>query len=253
MKVWTIGDLHLSFGVPDKGMEMFGDEWKNHPEKIATSWNENVSDDDLVLLPGDISWGMNMEEAMPDLEWIDRLPGKKILIRGNHDYWWGSKKKLRESLPSSLDAIVNDARRVGPFAIGGTRLWDTREYHYNDIVIFKENPKATTKEKDSVKEEKIFVRELERLETSLKSMDQDAPYKIVMVHYPPIGLDLAPSRTSKLLDKYGIDVCLFGHIHSIKPNTNLSFQVHKTKYYCTSADFLGFKLLQVADTRNLHL
>ena len=97
--IWAIGDLHLSFGVPNKGMEVFGNEWNGWTEKVKQNWTACIKPQDLVLLPGDISWATRLEDAVPDLEWIDKLPGTKVMIRGNHDYWWpGSKKKLKSLL-----------------------------------------------------------------------------------------------------------------------------------------------------------
>ena len=128
MTIWALADLHLSFGVPDKEMDVFGPKWKNHPEKIRANWEKLVKPDDLVLLPGDISWGMHPEEALPDLNWIDSLPGTKVMIRGNHDYWWTSISKVEKVLPKSIHVIQNNIYRWKDVIICGARLWDTEEY-----------------------------------------------------------------------------------------------------------------------------
>ena len=102
MNIWAIGDLHLSFGVPDKSMDIFGPAWKDHAKQIEESWHRLIRPEDLVLIPGDISWAMRIEDAILDLQWIDRLSGTKLLLKGNHDYWWGSLKKIAAILPPSL-------------------------------------------------------------------------------------------------------------------------------------------------------
>src|SRR4029077_20470111 len=109
MHIWAIGDLHLSFGCKSKEMHVFGESWLDHHEKIRTVWDSVVAPDDLVLIPGDISWAMHIEEAMADLEWIDKRPGFKVMIKGNHDYWWHAIGKVRKALPKSIHAIYNDA------------------------------------------------------------------------------------------------------------------------------------------------
>jgi uncharacterized protein len=127
MSIWAIADLHLSFGVPNKGMELFGEHWRDHPQRIEAAWRARVRAEDLVLIAGDISWAMRPEEVMKDLEWIASLPGTKVMIRGNHDYWWPSMKKLVAMLPPTLHAIHNSAWKWGEVAVGGSRLWDTHE------------------------------------------------------------------------------------------------------------------------------
>ncbi len=142
MRIWALSDLHLSFGVPNKTMDPFGPDWKDHAAKIKTSWDGQVSPEDLVLIPGDISWAMRLAEAMPDLQWIHERPGTKVIIKGNHDYWWGSLKKVREALPRSIHAIQNDAICFGDIAIGGAKLTDSPEYTFDQIIECKPNPKA---------------------------------------------------------------------------------------------------------------
>ena len=145
MKLWALSDPHLAFGVPNKSMEAFGETWKKYPERIEAHWRAQVAESDLVVVPGDISWGMRIEEALVDLEWLERLPGTKIILRGNHDYWWPTSKKLKEILPPSIQFIHNNALLFGEVAIGGARLWDTPEYSFNDLIHFQENPRARPK------------------------------------------------------------------------------------------------------------
>ncbi len=241
MKIWAIGDLHLSFGVPDKSMGVFGPAWENYEERIASFWKKVVSDEDLVLLPGDISWAMRLPEALIDLEWIAKLPGKKVMIRGNHDYWWPSQKKLESALPPSIFALHNNAITFGDVTIGGTRLWDTNEFSYNEAILFRGDPPTTSKEKND-EDEKIFLRELERLKLSLNAMSKEAKHRLVMLHYPPIGPKALPTKTSQLLEEAKIDICVFGHLHSIKKEANLSYELNGIRYQCVSADYINFKL-----------
>lgn len=245
MRIWAIGDLHLSFGVKDKGMEVFGPEWENHAEKIATHWKRTIAPEDLVLIPGDISWAMRLEEAIADLEWIDALPGTKVMIKGNHDYWWGSLKKLAAVLPPSIHVIQNNAFRWKEVAIGGARLWDTPEYSFQEFVEFRENPKAkavATEELIQVElSQKLFDRELERLKMSLGQLDKGAKVRIAMTHYPPIGADLQPSRASQILEEHGIQIAVFGHLHSIRSGYSLFGEKNGIRYVLTSCDYIRFQ------------
>lgn len=245
MAVWAIADLHLSFGVPDKGMELFGPQWLNHFEKIKNHWLKLIAPGDLVLIAGDISWAMTPELAAQDLNWIDQLPGIKVLIRGNHDFWWSSLSKVEKILPASLHLIQNNAFNWQKISVGGARLWDTPEYSFNEFIEYRENPKAqklTTDVNVNYAEEtvKIFQREYSRLETSLKAMDRFADHRIVMTHYPPIGAQLMDSQVSKLLEKYKVDICVFGHLHNVKPGLTLFGHKNGVEYHLTSCDYLGF-------------
>lgn len=242
MAIWAIADLHLSFGTPGKEMAIFGPDWENHYQKIEKNWKERIAEDDLVLIAGDISWAMKIEEAVPDLEWIDKLPGTKVMIRGNHDYWWGSLSKVEKICPPSVHPIQHNIFRFGSVEIGGTRLWDTSEYRFDEFIEKKEVPKIKQKETQQLRDEaeKIFIRELGRLEMSLKMFSPQAEKRIVMTHYPPIGADLAPSYAAKLLEKHGVDICVFGHLHSVRPGSLLFGEARGIEYHLTSADYLKF-------------
>lgn len=247
MSVWALGDLHLSFGVPDKAMDVFGNQWKDHPEKIRAQWTKLINQDDLVLIPGDISWAMHPEQAKADLDWIDALPGTKVMIRGNHDYWWSSLKKVEAILPPSIHIIQNNIYRWNDVAIGGARLWDSPEYSFQDYIHFIENKRANplTKVEDPEEAQKIFERELGRLELSLKQLPKSGITLIAMTHYPPISADLTPSRVSALLEKYGISLCVFGHLHNVKPDALPFGTKGNTKYVLTSCDYLNFTPVQL--------
>lgn len=244
MSVWALADLHLAFGVPEKKMDVFGPEWINYSEKIKENWLASIVPEDLVLIPGDISWAKTLEEARVDLEWIDSLPGTKILIKGNHDYWWGSLSKVQQALPKSIQVIQNNAIRFGSFSVGGARLWDTDEYAFNPYIEMRTSP-VLSRQDEKPDQEKIFKRELERLELSLKALDQKADARIVMTHYPPISADLQPSKASALLEKYRVNICVFGHLHSVKKNMELFGVKNGVRYALTSCDWLDFKPLKI--------
>jgi predicted phosphohydrolase len=251
MTIWAIADLHLSFGVPDKEMDVFGEKWKNHHEKIRANWLRLIKQEDLVLLPGDISWGLHPEEAVPDLEWIHALPGTKVMIRGNHDYWWTSLSKVERVLPSSIHVIQNNVFSFNDAVICGARMWDTPEYLFGPYIEYIDNPKAKKlTEVDMAEErEKIFVRELGRLEMSLKMIskipDHQKKIKIAMTHYPPVGADLAPSRVSKLLEQYGVAACCFGHLHNVKEGSLPFGRARGVNYLFTAADYINFQPVEV--------
>lgn len=252
MTIWAIADLHLAIGTPDKSMEAFGEPWIGYTEKIETHWRERISPEDLVLIPGDICWAMRPEEARPDLEWIEKLPGTKLLLRGNHDYWWGSLRQLAQVLPSSIHLIQNNAFCWKDVVIGGARLWDTPEYKFGSYIQMSENPRARTLTDEgdrSPDSEKIFLRELGRLELSLKAMQaQKGALRIAMTHYPPIGAALESSRASQLLEKYGIQICVFGHLHSLKPGVRLfGEEKNGIGYHLVAADYLNFVPMMIAD------
>lgn len=250
MSVWVLSDLHLAFGSPDKSMEAFGPSWAQYTEKIEAGWKATVTADDLILIPGDISWSMTLTEALIDLRWIATLPGTKLLLRGNHDYWWSSSAKMTQAMPPSIHFIHNNAFNWKGISIGGSRLWDTHEYRFTSFVEFRENPRARIKSpeelaKEKEEEEKIFIRELDRLVLSLSQLDKHAKHRIAMTHYPPIGADLQPSRASAILERFQIDTCVFGHLHNIRPDTLPFGKARGINYIFASADYLQFHPLKI--------
>ncbi len=246
MTIWAIADLHLSFGVTGKEMHVFGPEWQDHDKKIKAFWDEHVSKDDLVLIPGDISWAMNLEEAKPDLDWIHERPGTKVIIRGNHDYWCSAPTKVRKALPPSIHLIWSDAYLWNDVAICGTRLWDSPEYDFGAFIEMKKPIKEGAKDKPPEEQESVFRREIMRLESSLNALDKNARLKIAMVHYPPISADLRPSTVSSLLEKAKVSICVFGHLHSVRPESMLFGTKDGIAYHFVACDWLGFKLLKIA-------
>lgn len=246
--IWAIADLHLSFGVPNKSMEAFGDEWKNWTDTLKKNWIEKISPDDLVLIPGDISWAMHVKDAIPDLEWIDNLPGTKVMVRGNHDFWWASKSKASKILPPSIHIIQNDVFNFQGVSVAGARLWDTAEFNFFPFIDIKEGTPAkalTAYGGKSEKNEKVYARELGRLQLSLNELDQDALLKVCMTHYPPIGAELKDSKASKLLEAHTIDFCVFGHLHSLKKGISLFGKKNHICYLLSSCDYLKFQPIQL--------
>lgn len=245
MKIFALADLHLSFSCPEKDMAFFGKTWEGYTDKIEKNWKQKISEKDLVLIAGDISWAMN-DEVQIDLAWIDKLPGKKVLIKGNHDYWWGSLKKVYQYLPPSISVIQNNTFEYKNISIGGSRLWDTQEYNFSQFIDFQDNPKEN-KEKLIQQElqEKLFERELKRLELSLANLNPKAKMRIAMTHYPPISFDLKESKASKILERYKIDVCIFGHLHNIKKEASLFGEKNGVRYQLTSCDYLNFDPIEI--------
>ena len=198
MNIFSISDLHLDINNT-KPMDIFGPVWHNYLDKIVASWNELVSDDDVVILAGDYSWAMKLEEVVPDFEFLNQLKGKKIIIRGNHDYWWSSVSKVREKLPKNTYALQNDAIKIGDFIFCGNRGWLIPEGKF-----------------DTEENKKIYSRELIRLELSLKNAKklQKNDEKIIYItHYPPFNNKREPSEYTKMIEEYGVSYVVFGHLH----------------------------------------
>lgn len=243
MNIWAIADLHLNISVPEKTMEVFSPTWKDYVQKIGENWKKYIQNEDLVLIPGDICWAASLDVAMQDLLWIDALPGTKLLLKGNHDFWWSSIQKMEKQLPSSLKILQNNAFSFYEISIGGSRLWDSEEYNFKDIINFTEKDRQADQSELQIQKEfnkKIYARELIRLELSLKQLDPSAKLRIAMTHYPPIGYDLAPSRASKILEKYKVDICIFGHLHSVEKNISIFGKKNGIEYFLIAADYIDF-------------
>lgn len=249
MSVWAIADLHLSFATPGKKMDVFGPKWVSHEEKVKSHWEKLISPEDLVIIAGDISWAKHLEEAKVDLEWIDRLPGTKVILRGNHDYWWASNKKMKTIMPPSIHFIHNNTFDWGDITIGGSRLWDSDEYNFNEFIEWKEVEGANISEgdEDESSRRKIFERELGRLQLSLKGLNPDSKIRIAMTHYPPIGADLKGSEVSAILEEHNIDFCIFGHLHSLKDGLELFGRRNGVQYVLTSCDYLNCTPIKLID------
>ncbi|MBE5735655.1 MAG: serine/threonine protein phosphatase [Clostridiales bacterium] len=231
MKVYAISDLHLSINNP-KPMDIFGGNWDNYVEKIVKSWNRKVKNDDIVLIAGDISWAMNLSDAMPDIEFISKLKGNKVIIKGNHDYWWHSVSALRNVLPDNFYALQNDAIKIGKVVICGSRGW---------VVPDDGNYK-------SEEDEKLFKREVMRMELSLKSADslrEKGDTLILMTHFPPYNAKYQSNDMTKLFEKYCVDKVVYGHLHTQDKRHKLKFTKNKIQYYLTSCDQINNNLVKI--------
>ena len=230
MRVFAISDLHLST-VADKPMDIFGPGWEDHFERITKDWRKKVTEDDLVIVAGDISWGMYLEEAKPDLDLIGTLPGKIVLLKGNHDYWWKSITAVRNALPQNMFAVQNDCIRFDNILVCGTRGWTVPE------TTFKSN-----------EDEKIFKRELIRLELSLKEMQKNRKeddFVIVMTHYPPFNSKMNSSEVTDLIEKYKPDCVIYGHLHGKNCRVKLDYTLNDVRYLLTSCDQVNCELVEV--------
>lgn len=233
MSIYAISDLHLSFASP-KPMDIFGNNWTNHEEKIKKDWEQRVKESDTVLLPGDFSWGMKLEETYKDFEFLSKLPGKKIMIKGNHDYWWNSLSKLnqyvKENNFENIYFLHNNAYEVEGYIIAGTRGWTFQE------------------DEDNLKK---FKRELIRLELSIqegiKKYGENKPI-IVCMHYPPTISSLGEnSEFVKMMKKYNVRVCIYGHLHGEAHSEAVEGIDLGIDLRLVSCDYLNFELLKIID------
>ncbi len=202
MSIFAISDLHLSLGC-DKPMDVFGSKWSNYTERMYRAWNSIVSDDDLVIVPGDISWAMYIDDAVADFEYIHSLKGRKLLLKGNHDYWWTTTSKMNKFLSEhsfdSIDVIRNNAYLYGNTAICGTRGW---------------NFPSSDSDSDS-KDKRIFEREKQRLVLSLEAAKATGAEEIlVAMHYPPIDKPGLRPDFLNIMKEYGVNRCIYGHLHA---------------------------------------
>ncbi len=230
MKVFAISDLHLSINNP-KPMDIFGPAWENYVDTIFSDWKEKVTKDDVVIIAGDISWAMNLEDAVSDINLIAQNAGNKIIIRGNHDYWWGTISKVRSILPENFYAIQNDAIKIGDKVFCGSRAWGLAE-------------KGVLDEED----QKIVDRELIRLKMSFdmaKNLATNGEDIICILHYPPFNSKREGSVFTKLIEEYNIKTVVYGHLHGHQCKADTVVEKNGVKYYLTSCDKLGNKLIEI--------
>ena len=247
MKVFAIGDLHLSGNPPTKPMDIFGPHWDNHWSRIKEHWANNVTDDDIVFLVGDMSWALRLDEAACDLQEIASMPGKKYMIRGNHDYWWASANKMRNLMGDAITFLQGHGTaelihtEEGPhiIAFGGTRAYlCPGDSHFSPET-----------------DQSIYERELMRTEAALQEMDNavetlidihNTPVtKLLLLHYPPFNESNAPSGFTDLMEQYKVDTCIFGHLHDQISFKRIPKEFGTTKLELVSADYLDFTLKQI--------
>ncbi|MDF2501008.1 MAG: Calcineurin-like phosphoeSPTERase [Anaerosporomusa subterranea] len=229
MNIYAIADLHLSGTPPTKPMNIFGNHWQNHWEKIKTDWLKKVSEDDVVLLAGDISWGMRWEEAFVDLSEIMAMPGRKILVRGNHDYWWQTVSKMSKAVDGKLTFLQNSFVSAGDWAICGSRGW------------------SCPGDKDfSEEDQPIYLRELSRLRLSLEAARQAGFSKIiVMLHYPPTDAKLRQTGFTELLDEFCVKVCVYGHLHGEAAKSGPAGMRNSAAFLLVACDASNFTLRRI--------
>lgn len=225
MALYTIADLHLPLSI-DKPMDIFGKSWSGYVERLEFNWQRKIKDCDTVVLPGDISWATYLEQSERDFEFLHRLNGRKIILKGNHDYWWTTMNKLTSFAAergfSDILFLQNNSFMYGKTAICGTRGWI--------------NPAS-----DSFGEAdgKIFARELQRLELSLKSASEcDEIY--VFTHYPPLPVTREENGFTEMMKTYGVSKCFYGHLHAASHRNAVNDTVNGIEYRLVSGDFLQF-------------
>ncbi len=230
MNVYAISDLHLS-ATADKPMNIFGGNWEGHLGKIKKDWRERVQPDDVVLISGDISWAMKLSDALVDLHALADLPGKKVFIRGNHDYWWNGITKLRDAAPDeSFIFLQTDSVKIENFVIVGSRGWTcpgSADYTEQD--------------------QKLYLREGERFRLAFLDAEKLAmagDKKIALIHYPPFNVKKEPTLFTELFEKNGVDKVVFGHIHGAA-YFPLKTQLNGVEYIMASCDKLDFKLVKI--------
>lgn len=236
MSVYTIADLHLSFNE-NKPMDIFGDIWNKHEEKIRKNWIENVRNEDLVVLPGDFSWSMKLEDTYKDFEYLESLPGTKILLKGNHDYWWSTITKMNQFIKDSnfktINFLQNNSYETENAIIAGTRGW----------VI------------NDIENEKIINRELERLKLSLQDAKSRAEKSenekeiIGFMHYPPVTYQAINSleilKFVEIMKQYNVKRCYYGHLHSDSIKTAVEGTIQGIEFKLVSSDYLNFDPIKV--------
>ena len=222
MAIFAIGDMHLSLGT-DKPMDVFPG-WEGYLPRLEANWRKLICPEDTVVLAGDTSWAMNLNDTKADFAFIQNLPGQKWLLKGNHDYWWGTASKMKKFFAehdiTTLDILYNNAFFYGDHAICGTRGW------------FYEEAGGEAHDR------KIMLREVGRLETSLKAAGDKT--KLVFLHYPPKYLGYECPEILDLLDAYHVPLCCYGHIHSRGCRSAFQGMYHDTEFRLLSADYISF-------------
>ncbi|MBE7087285.1 MAG: serine/threonine protein phosphatase [Clostridiales bacterium] len=230
MKIYAISDLHMSNST-DKPMDVFGGNWVDYMDKIRSDWFSKVTASDVVLIGGDISWAMKIEDAKTDIDTLSDLPGKIIMIKGNHDYWWNGIGKVRDILPPSVYALQNDSIRFENVIICGSRCWSvpgSPDFNEQDL--------------------KIYNREVERLKLSLKSAvkERKAGDKLIaLVHFPPFNVQRDNSAFTDVFEEYGVDAVVYGHLHGKNVRADKLVVKNGIKYYLTSCDLVDNKLTEI--------
>lgn len=225
--IYAISDLHLSFGV-NKPMNVFGKKWDNYEQRIKENWERRVKSDDYVLLPGDLSWGLTLKESRKDFEFINSLPGRKIILKGNHDYYFSTKSKLynffKENNFDTIDILHNNSYVIGDYVVCGTRGW------------------GKTESGDATLDKKITAREEIRLRLSLEEGKKTGKKIIVAMHYPPFY-----SKFCSIMKEYGVILCIYGHLHGYGTFMIKEGIIDEIEYKMVSCDHTGFDVVKLFD------
>ena len=234
MRLFAISDLHLSFGV-DKPMDVFGEQWVGHADRMRVAWDEMVGPDDWVLVGGDTSWGLDLAEAKPDLDWLGARPGQKVLIKGNHCTWWQSRAKVERVLDPSVRLLQNNAVELPDgTVVVGTRLWDPPDAPWAEA-------NAGT----------VFTRELQRLRLSIQAGEKlggcvpGGKRTIALVHYPPRFSDGRATAAVPLLEEAQVRVCVYGHLHGKDLKHGFQGEAGGIRYYLASVDAIDFRPIPI--------
>lgn len=229
MALYTIGDLHLSLNS-DKSMDVFGPGWADYVARIREGFS-TLTEADTTVLCGDLSWGMSLEESLEDLKFINALPGRKILLKGNHDYWWNTARKMenffKENGLDSLEILHNNCKYYGDIALCGTRGW------FYEL------------DSEGTHNGKMMAREVGRLEASLQAAGEAE--KLCFLHYPPLYTGYRCPEILALLQKYGVKRCFYGHLHGASHRRRIEGDCGGTDFALVAADYLGFKPLKICD------
>ena len=234
MSIYAISDLHLAKSI-DKPMDVFGKAWSNYMDRIRCAWEETVACDDCVIVPGDISWATYLEQAVEDFRFIDALPGRKLILKGNHDYWWTTMGKLQKFLGDnnfrSIEFLHNNSFRIGKTIICGSRGW-----------ICPEDDDFTNEDM------KIYKRELQRLELSLKSArcEEEEDCRIIAaLHFPPFNGRKSCGEFMEILQRFNVKTCIYGHLHGEGFRNAVVGSMEGIEFKLVSADYLGFTPLKL--------
>ena len=231
MRLFAIGDLHLS-GGDDKPMDVFGPQWDRHFFRIQENWSKKVDPEDTVLIPGDISWAMQLKEAIPDLRAIGELPGRKVICKGNHDFWWNSLTRVRDALPPGMIALQHSAADLGDYVVCGTRGW---------VIPTAAAPLSET-------DEKLYRREVQRLGMALAQAERLAGGRpiVVMMHYPPLTIGEQHTLFSELLEQYRVHTVVYGHLHGGGIGQGFNGMYRGIRYQLVSCDSIDFCPMEIS-------
>lgn len=231
MAIYALSDLHLSLGVKDKPMNVFGDKWNDYEAKIKKNWNQKINEEDIVIIAGDISWAMYLEDSLEDFEYISSLNGQKIILKGNHDYWWTTVTNMRNFLEENkfknIDFIYNNSYLVENKILTGTRGWNLLDTENSSKMIKRES-----------------IRLQLAIEDGIKKYGDDKEI-IVFMHYPPISNTNKKSDFLKILKQYDIKRCYYGHLHGKSHQDAVEGIVDGIEFKLISADYLNFDVIKV--------